>query len=405
MEQLKVKNKKSPSANLKRRRILAGLASVSVLSPLFALNSKAVNSDFSVFSKPTSSSKGLSFSEEIFVSASGAKQETFGLSWTGLSNKIVWQLESGFRGHSVCINPVNKNQVVFFGRRPSRKMLLVDVPSGKINQQINCSNDRHLFGHGIYSNDGQYLFSCEGNISSGLGVVVVRETTNYQIVEELQSYGTGPHEIKMLSDNKTLVIANGGILTRPDSGRKKLNLETMQSSLTYINVENGDLIEQAKVAEPKASIRHLDVAQDGTVAFAIQMQRQAASHQKLVALAGQHKLGKPIQLFDEPAMLIHQMNDYMGSVSINSATRTAGFTSPRGNIAAFWKLDSGEYLGHHALTDVCGICITHDQSKFVISSSGGQIRFLDAVTLKEHRDLRITSEITQWDNHLTRLAH
>ena len=94
------------------------------------------------------------------------------------------------------------------------------------------------------------------------------------------------------------------------------------------------------------------------------------------------------------------MNDYAGSVAINSQSRIAGFTSPRGNIAVFWHLDTQEYIGYHGLHDVCGLAVSSDQKKFLISNSNGQLRQLDSVTLQEAKSKRLNMPNTHWDNHL-----
>lgn len=162
----------------------------------------------------------------------------------------------------------------------------------------------------------------------------------------------------------------------------------------------GKLLGDFKVAEPKASIRHLSVSEEGIVAFAMQLQRSATTHDNIVPLGGIHAPNKAIKLLEKPEAIIHQMKDYMGSVAVNQRTRTAGFTSPRGNIVAFWDIDTGEFKGTHSLRDVCGIAVTHQQKDFVISNSFGQLRQLDAVTLKENKAQRKVQTTLRWDNHL-----
>ncbi len=94
------------------------------------------------------------------------------------------------------------------------------------------------------------------------------------------------------------------------------------------------------------------------------------------------------------------MKDYMGSVAINNKARVAGFTSPRGNLVAFWHLDNQQPLGYHRLHDVGGIAVSHDQEHFVISNSSGQIRHIHALTFQETREKRLELPGIHWDNHL-----
>jgi hypothetical protein len=41
--------------------------------------------------------------------------------------------------------------------------------------------------------------------------------------------------VLLASDRRRLVVANGGILTDPGSGRAKLNIATMRPNLSYLD--------------------------------------------------------------------------------------------------------------------------------------------------------------------------
>lgn len=97
---------------------------------------------------------------------------------------------------------------------------------------------------------------------------------------------------------------------------------------------------------------------------------------------------------------MEQFDDYMGSVVINNRERLAGFTSPRGNLAAFWHLDGGELAGYHAFFDVCGLTCCRDERHYVLSNSAGEVRLLKAASLREERALRMKFEGRHWDNHM-----
>ena len=153
-------------------------------------------------------------------------------------------------------------------------------------------------------------------------------------------------------------------------------------------------------AESQASSRYSDVDDDGTVASAMQVQRSAMQNRDTVALGGVHKTGNDINLLPQPEVVIRHMNDYAGSVTINNRTRIVGFTSPKGNLAAFWHLDSGTFAGYHQFADVCGLTISADQKHFVLSNSFGALRLLDAASLEENRAARKTFTNTHWDNHM-----
>ncbi|ODB99414.1 hypothetical protein A3197_13175 [Candidatus Thiodiazotropha endoloripes] len=334
----------------------------------------------------------------IWLSAQGDKAKTYGIGLFFSDNANSLKIPSGFRGHGVSLHPLH-NRVVMFARRPGTEAIEVDLESRDHRLAFVCKNNRHLFGHGSFSPDGKLLYTTEAEIDTGRGLIAIRDANSYELLAEISSHGIGPHELKLLNDGKTLVVANGGILTHPDSGRKKLNLDSMSSNLCYIDSYSGKRLALHRLTETKASIRHLDVADDDTVAFGMQFQREAAAHDSLVPLTATHRLGDPLRLLEAPAAIVMQLRDYIGSVAINNRSRVVGFTSPKGSIALFWNLNNGAFLGYHQLHDVCGIAVTEDQRYFALTSSNGQMRLLDAQTLKEDRAHRQHPDF-RWDNHL-----
>jgi len=90
----------------------------------------------------------------------------------------------------------------------------------------------------------------------------------------------------------------------------------------------------------------------------------------------------------------------MGSVAINNQTRTAAFTSPKGDLALFWQLDDLSFQGYHAFHDVCGLTISQDNKYFVLSNSAGKIRQINAKTLKLDREKSLNFPHQSWDNHM-----
>ncbi|MBV1907902.1 MAG: DUF1513 domain-containing protein [Kangiellaceae bacterium] len=348
--------------------------------------------------------------KQLFLAATGDSQQSYGMSWTSaIENQTATRL-TNFRGHSVDFNPRHSNFAILFGRRPSKQLIRIQIPNNKIDKVVSCEANRHFFGHGCFSHDGKKLYTSEasltneGKVKAGEGIIGVRDPDTLQKTDEFKSFGIGPHEIKFIPNTDTLVVANGGLLTRPQSGRTKLNLNTMQSNLSYVDVRTKRLIEVASVPESKASIRHIDITPDGTVAIAMQFQREAAGHNKTVALSASHRMGNDIQLFEQPETLISQMNDYAGSVAVHPTNRVAGFTSPKGNVAAFWNVDTGRIIGYHSFSDVCGICLTQDINHFALSNSRGQIRLLDVISLKEKKEYRRSYQNIRWDNHLTSMT-
>ena len=343
---------------------------------------------------------GASNEEELWLSAQGRHQDQYSLGWINPMRNDTQRVLSNFRGHGLCLNPINPEQVVMLARRPGLEGIAIDLKTNKPQQVFQCSKNHHMQGHACFSHDGQYLFSSESNYKTGQGKVVVRETTNFKQVHEFSSHGIGPHELLMMPNSEHLVIANGGLLTHPDSGRKVLNYDHMHSSLTYLDSKNGELLDQQTLSETKASIRHIDVSKDGIVAAALQVQREALKHNQPIELAALHTPGQSITTLTSPESLLLKLNDYMGSVKINSSQRIAAFTSPRGNLAMFWNIDDGSFQNYHGFHDVCGLAVSQDKNYFVLSNSAGKIRRINAHTLKEDPKMRLNFPDKSWDNHM-----
>ena len=379
----------TPSRLLHRRSILAGLAAAGLL-PLAAVTGKKL---FSADRQSTEHG-------EVWFSAAIVGNDGFGAAWHNRAGHVDGHVPTDFRGHGAALHPTRPNSALLFARRPGYMGIEVDLASGELVKQFHCAQGRHLYGHGCFSADGKVLFTTEADIEGGAGKIGIRDADTYQLLGEYDSYGVGPHELRLMPDGKTLVVANGGLLTRPDTGRRVLNLDTMDSSLVYIDTHSGELVDQVRVAEPKASHRHLDVANDGTVAVAIQVQREATHHTDLVPLAITHRRGEPARALHEPQPVLAKLQDYMGSVAISNTSRRVGFTSPRGNLAVFWDIESGEFVGQHSMRDVCGLATDPSQSRFILSSSSGQMRVLDSTTLQEQREQRVNAAGLHWDNHM-----
>jgi hypothetical protein len=140
-----------------------------------------------------------------------------------------------------------------------------------------------------------------------------------------------------MPDGATLVAANGGIRTHPDTERAKLNLDSMRLSLAYLDLASGRLRDAFGLAPRlhRLSIRHLAVNRDGLVAVAVQYE---GSGRDRVPLVGLHD-GGAIRLLDAPAAIERRMRQYAGSVAFDRSGRMLAVSCPRGNLITFWDAE------------------------------------------------------------------
>ena len=226
----------------------------------------------------------------------------------------------------------------------------------------------------MFSEDGTWLFTTENDYRAGRGCVGVWDASRgYVRVAEFASGGTGPHDIKRLPCTQVLVIANGGIDTHPETGRTKLNIPTMRPNLAYI--AGGVVTRTARLPDDmhKASIRHLAVAADGTVAFGMQWQGSGPAP----ALVGTHAPGRDITLMQGSAGRGSagrggDMHGYVGSIDMTPDGRSVAVTSPRGGLVQVYDTRTGRMTGDLRQIDVCGIAA--QGGGFVMTAGTGDIR-------------------------------
>jgi hypothetical protein len=310
------------------------------------------------------------------------------------------------RGHGMAERPgqgEGRGEVVVFARRPGTFALALDVASGEVAKRFDSVAGHHFQGHGIFSADGRYLFTAENHFARGSGVVGIHDAADgYKRIGELDAYGIGTHDLAFMPDGKTLALANGGILTHPDSGRAKLNLATMRPSLAYVDAASGRLLVDYRLADDlhQASIRHMAVNAEGTVVVVFQYE---GAKTRLVPLVGIHAGEDAIQLPAAPVVVTAHMRHYCGSVAFDAAGRHFAVTSPRGNFATFWNAAERRYVGAMELADVCGAAAAPEAGGFYLSSGAGGI--VEAAPADTGRQLRPEwLGRVKWDNHLLALG-
>eukprot|EP00435_Cladocopium_sp_Y103_P078934 s1_g2673.t1 len=300
------------------------------------------------------------------------------------------------RGHDI-VPSSNGRQVVIVARRPDRFALVVDLNSGDVLHRLNASAGHHFYGHGCFSADGSLFYTSENHYDTGEGVIGVRDARrNFELIGHIPSGGIGPHEVLLMADGKTLAVANGGIHTHPDTGRSKLNLETMAPSLTLLDSTNGQLIARHTLdaTHHQLSIRHLAAGPRG-LAAALQYEGPKRNRVPLLALFD----GTNLKLAETPEPVARAMRNYAGSVAVDTSGEIIALTCPRGNLVSFWTSDQGTYLGSHTARDVCGIAPLATPGNFALTAG-------PTVFHATHHTTKTTAQFaeTQWDNHLISIA-
>lgn len=296
------------------------------------------------------------------------------------------------RGHAASAHP-KRAEAVGFARRPGTYALVVDCRDGEVLHRLAPPADRQFNGHGTFSPDGSLLYTVEQAVEDSAGHIGIWDAAaGYARIGEFASHGVGPHDLRVMPDHQTLVIANGGIQT-DKWDRAKLNTDTMRPSLVYTALD-GTLLESRELPEfHQNSIRHLALRDDGLVGFAMQWEGEPGMAPPLLAL---HRRGEELVICEAPLGDELAMDGYAGSVAFSGDGSEIAITSPRGGRIHRFS-DSGRFLGAVSRADVCGIA----------SHAGGYMASdgLGGVLLVGPEGVRpLARAEAAWDNHVVPIA-
>lgn len=330
--------------------------------------------------KPTWADAG----SPVYLSAGMKPDGRYVLCGLASDGRVTFELPLPARGHAAAAHPTAP-EAVAFARRPGIYAVVLDCSRGSAKVQLTAPVGRHFYGHGTFSPGGDLLFTTENGYDNGRGVVGVWDALNgYRRLGEFWSGGTGPHDIKLMPDGKTLAVANGGIETHPETGRTKLNLHTMRSNLSYLSFE-GEIESQIELEaeHQRNSIRHLAVSERGDVAFAMQWQGDLTDDQALLGVHNRRR--QHLNLLKEAS--VREMQGYLGSIAINNRGDLIATTSPRSGVVQVYGIEGLRRVSK--LADVCGVAVRG--KSFVVTTGTG------IVHAPEIGDI---SHNIAWDNHL-----
>jgi uncharacterized protein len=123
--------------------------------------------------------------------------------------------------------------------------------------------DRRFNGHAVASADHTLIWTTETDLETAQGLIGVRDARSLEKHGEWATHGMDPHELLVLPEPVgacpagTLMVANGGIPTLPETGRSKRQIERMDPSLVAVDPASGKLLGQWRLDDPHLSIRHL----------------------------------------------------------------------------------------------------------------------------------------------------
>ncbi|MEO1689585.1 MAG: DUF1513 domain-containing protein, partial [Pseudomonadota bacterium] len=327
----------------------------------------------------------------VFLAAARERDGRYALHGLSAEGASLFALPLPGRGHAAAAHP-RRPEAVAFARRPGRFALVIDCAEGRERARLTPPTGRAFCGHGAYSADGALLFTTENAFEAGEGRLGVWDAgAGYRRLGEVPTQGVGPHEVALAPDGASLVVANGGILTHPDSGRAKLNLATMRPNLTRLSAVDGGVIDRVEAAPAlrRNSLRHLAVRPDGLVACAAQWEGDRREAPPLLALwrPGESRL----TWRGAPAETQSRTRGYAGSIATSANGELAALTAPRGGVALVFSGADFAFERAIDLRDVCGVAASAEGLVFT-DGDGGAAALANGIL-----EARRTSN-RSWDN-------
>lgn len=299
------------------------------------------------------------------------------------------------RGHDLTVCPVSGRCVVF-ARRPGNFAIAFSHDRSQPPVAFTTIPERHMYGHGLFSRDGRLLYTTENDFEAARGVIGIYDVgAGFKRIGEHASHGIGPHDLALLSGRPIAVVANGGLREHPDigGGRRVLNPGAIETSIAYVNLETGDLIERHVLGKPGTlSLRHLDVGRDDRVVIGAQIDGPPDAQ---AALVYRHRPQEPLAAMSLPAEAASRFLGYVSSVAVDGAGEVAVVSSSRGNIAAMIDIASGTVLRTIACRDVSGVAPSTAEHSFLLTSGQG---FVGTASPEAGRAAG-TGTRWAWDNH------
>ncbi len=337
------------------------------------------------------SAAALAQDDTLFASAFMAKDETYGFALLNAAGDIITKQELPDRGHSFAANGPD-GKAVIFARRPGTFALAFDPKKQTEPLLFSSPEGSHFYGHGLFSRDGKLLYATENAFETGqdnnsgiIGIYAV--ASGFKRIGAFASGGIDPHDMVLMADGKTLCVANGGILTHPDSGRQMLNLDTMKSVICFIDVTSGTLLESHELPASlqRLSLRHMAEDATGAIWIGGQYEGDAANRPPLIARVG---LGEELVLPEFAPEITGAFSNYIGSVAASADGNRIAFTSPVGGTMLVVDAKTATPIETRSIAKICGV-------------AGSGEAFL---TSTENGAFGIQTHDAHWDNHIKQVV-
>ena len=312
--------------------------------------------------------------------------------------QISDRLEVPTRAHGLCALP--DGSVLAVARRPGDWWLRWHPYRPPAPQWLWIEPDRAFNGHAIASPDGQRIYTTETDLETGVSLIGVRDASSLAKLAEWPTHGIDAHELiwdttAPQDGAPTLIVANGGVPTAPETGRVKRQLDTMDSSLVRLHSTQGERLGQWRLSDPRLSLRHLAWNQQrDMLGIALQAEHDAAVDKNAAPVLALFD-GQTLRVQSTPTEMAVNLHGYGGSIA--ATAHGWAVSCPRADgIATFTP--QGDWLALVPLAQVCALAT--DGSSAQLWAAGRRHSLQDAqADQPQTRPHGPTLSGARFDNH------
>lgn len=277
----------------------------------------------------------------------------------GQALQIHASLEVPTRAHGLCVLP--DGSLVATARRPGDWLVRWQPGNHSKAQWLWQDGERSFNGHVLASADGQRLHTTETDTETGASLIGLRDARTFAKLAEWPTHGIDAHELVWDTrggnghgHNPTLIVANGGVPTAPETGRVRRDLGTMDSSIVRLDARTGRLLGQWRLQDPRLSLRHLAYSPDGTtLGIALQAEHDDAAIKNAAPVLALFD-GTALRVVAAPEHIAQSIHGYGGSMAATPAGWAV--SCPRAHGIATFSLQ-GEWQGLVPLPEVCPLAV------------------------------------------------
>ncbi len=329
--------------------------------------------------------------------------------------RVASLIEVPTRAHGLQV--LADGSVIAVARRPGDWLLRwwpsPDGRPGRAPQWCWAPAGRQFNGHAVLHPDGRHLLltatDTEADDGLGRGLLMQLRLDRLEPVQEVPTLGRDPHQLRIDAGGPGLWVANGGIASRPETGRARLAQAPMDASVALIVPEPGTGHLSAEgprqrwtLADPWLSLRHLAWhAPSQTLGVAMQAEHPRPADRRDAPVLALLRLSDAAQA--DPAVLrsVAAGADFGGYGGDIVATAD-GFSvsSPRTGRIGHWSPE-GHWRGSETLAQGCALEVDSDGQR--LQAAGDHLSLASETSTRPQASTPTPDPLpVQPDNHWQR---